>query len=195
MNVNNEDISKVKGLIKQVAFIIRKKYWSGFLQFWAVVGFFICLISYWDYEYEEREKAIKSNMGLVEGIVIGQYVTGKNNTRVQKIEYLVFGKKHKTTFIHGRKDLIGKKVLVAYCKDNPEVNYVLSSKGTFKIYGIDYKKHSDCYIELENPDSDDSLTYVFLLCVFSSVIYIIGKNIYVQLRADLEELNRDGGVY
>ena len=190
-NVNNEDS---QGLIKQVAFIIRKKYWSGFLQFCVFVVLGICWFSYGIYDYKEREKAIKSNMGLVEGVVIDQYVTGKNNTRVQKVEYLVFGKKHKTTFIDGRKDLIGKKILVAYSKDNPEVNYVLSSKGIFKIYGIDYKKHSDCYVELESPDSNDPFTYVLLLCVFGSVIYIIGKNIYVQLRADLEELNRDGGV-
>ncbi len=194
ININNEDISKIKGLVKQVVFIIRKKYWSGFLQFCVFVVLGICWFSYGIYDYKEREKAIKSNMGLVEGIVVDQTVMGKNNIRVQIVEYQISSKKYKTTFDDNRKDLVEKNVLIAYSKDNPEVNYVLSSKGTFKIYGIDYKKHSDCYIELESPDSNGPFTYVLLLCVFGSVIYIIGKNIYVQLRADLEELNRDGGV-
>ena len=164
------------------------------MQFWVFVGLGICWFSYGIYKYKERDKVIKSNMGLVEGVVIDQTVMGKNNTRVQIVEYLISSKKYKTTFDDNRKDLVGKKVLVAYSKDNPEVNDVLSRRINCNFYAVDCSKYSDCYVDPDKPDPDKPLTYVVLLCVFGSVIYIIGKKIYVQLRADLEELNRDGGV-
>ncbi len=192
ININNEDVSRIKGLIKQVAFIIRKKYWSGFLQFCVLVVLGICWFSYGIYDYKEREKAIKSNMGLVEGVVVAWSPPCKGGGNTQHVEYLVSSKKYKTLFINGRRDLVGKKVLVAYSKDNPEINDVLSHIAACNFYGVDYKKYPNLYIR---PNEEVSIfTYVVLLCVFSSVIYIIGKNIYVQLRADLEELNRDGGT-
>jgi hypothetical protein len=192
ININNEDISKIKGLVKQVAFIIRKKYWSGFLQFWAVVVFFICLNFYWEYILNKRNKAIKINMGLVEGVVVAWSPPAKAGANTQHVEYLVSSKKYKTLFNDSRKDLVEKNVLIAYFKDDPEINEVLSHIAACNFFGVDYKKYPNLYIR--SNEKVGLLTYVLLLCVFGSVIYIIGKNIYVQLRADLEELNRDGGV-
>ena len=200
ININNEDISKIKGLVKQVALIIIKKYWKGLLLFIVFFMIWVALMLYGIFSDNKKTDLIKSDMGLVEGIITYK---GAGNAKGQGatygVDYIINNKTYRAYFDDNSEDFIGLKVLVACKKDSVLLCRVLSSSTDFEELGLDYKNYRSYIKALGNEPPESFLEKFFnviiQVCVFGVIIGFVFYKIYIALRADLEELNRDGGVY
>jgi hypothetical protein len=196
---SNKDLGGFNIIISQLLFIIRKKYWKGLLLF---IGFFmtwVALMLYGIFSDNKKTELIKSDMGLVEGIITYK---GAGNAKGQGatygVDFIVNNKKYRNYFDDNSEDFIGLKVIVAYNKDSVEVNEVLNNTTEFERLGLDYNKYMSYLKVLDNAPPETFLEKFFnviiQVCVFGVILGFVFYKIYLALRADLEELNRDGGV-